>query len=48
VEIIYNREIPQETFSGRMRRDVSLMTVLDLLKASEISFHIEGKKLIIE
>ncbi|WP_257666475.1 FecR family protein [Parapedobacter tibetensis] len=48
VDVIYKSRIPQETFSGRMRRNVSLLTVLDLLKASEISFYIEGNKLIIE
>lgn len=48
VEVVYKRGIPDETFGGRMRRDVSLLTVLDLLKASEINFHLEGQQLIIE
>ncbi len=48
VEVVYNSNIPMETFSGRMRRDVSLYTVLDLLKVSEITFHVEGKRLIID
>src|SRR5690606_15204360 len=48
VDIEYSGRIPQETFSGRMSRNVSLMTVLDLLKVSEIHYQIKGKKLIIE
>jgi transmembrane sensor len=48
VDVVYKSRIPQETFSGRMRRDVSLFTVLNLLKASEIKFRVEGKRLIIE
>lgn len=48
VDVRYHGRIPNETFSGRMSRHVSLMTVLDLLKVSEIQYRIEGKKLIIE
>lgn len=48
VEVEYSGRIPQETFSGRMSRNVSLMTVLDLLKVSEIHYQIKGEKLIIE
>ncbi len=48
VDVVYKSRIPQETFSGRMRRDASLFTVLNLLNASEIKFHTEGNKLIIE
>lgn len=48
VELVYRNGIPKDTFSGRMRRDVSLLTVLDLLKVSEIDFHLDGNKLIIE
>ncbi len=48
VEIVYKNGIMKDTFSGKMRRDVSLLTVLDLLKVSEIGFHLDGNKLIIE
>ncbi len=48
VEVAYSSRVPQETFSGRMSRNVSLMTVLDLLNVSEIHYRIEGKRLIIE
>lgn len=48
VDVEYSSRIPQETFSGRMSRNVSLMTVLDLLKVSGIRYRIRGKKLIIE
>jgi len=48
VDVEYTGRIPQDTFSGRMSRNVSLMTVLDLLKVSEIHYRISGKKLIVE
>jgi len=48
VDVVYNSRIPQETFSGRMKRNVSLLGVLKLLKASEIKFRIEGRQLIID
>lgn len=48
VDVVYNSQIPQETFSGRMKRNVSLLGVLKLLKASEIKFRIEGRQLIID
>ncbi|SEL35325.1 FecR family protein [Parapedobacter koreensis] len=48
VEVVYKSQVPQEKFGGKMKRNVSLPTVLKLLKASEIGFHIEGKKIIID
>lgn len=48
IKIIYRNGIPTDTFSGRMRRDVSLLTVLDLLKVSRIKFQLDGNKLFIE
>ena len=48
IEVVYRGRVPVETFSGDMKRTVSLLTVLDLLKMSEIPFRLEGKKLIIE
>lgn len=48
VEVVYKGRVPNETFGGKMRRNVSLLTVLDLLKASEINFYIDGHRLIIE
>lgn len=48
VEIVYEREVPAEKFSGSMSRDVMLQTVLQLLTVSEIKYYISDKRLIIE
>lgn len=48
VEVVYEGRVPNDTFGGEMRRDVSLLTVLDLLKASEIDFKIKENQLIIK
>ncbi|PPL00557.1 FecR family protein [Parapedobacter indicus] len=48
VEVIYRNKVPQERFSGGMSRDVTLRTVLELLRISEIKYRIESNKLIIE
>jgi transmembrane sensor len=48
VEVIYENTVPPERFSGGMSRGVTLQTVLQLLKVSEIKYSISDKKLIIE
>jgi len=48
VEVIYRNTVPQERFSGGMSRNVTLQTVLELLRMSEIKYRVEGSKLIIE
>lgn len=48
VEVIYESDVPNELFSGTMSRDVTLQTVLELLRISGINYHIQGNKLIIE
>ncbi len=47
VEVIYKRGIPRETFSGDIKRDVSLLGLLDILKLSTINVSLEGNTLII-
>lgn len=47
VEVVYAQGIPQETFSGKVRRDVSLMGVLNILQASTIDIKLKGKTLVI-
>jgi len=48
VEVVYENSIPKETFSGKMRRGLSLMTVLGLLDVStKTEIRLEGRKLII-
>lgn len=48
VDVVYKSGIPKDTFGGKIRRDVSLLTVLELLKASEIDYYVDGNQLIIE
>ncbi len=45
VEVVYNGTIPTETFSGKMRRDVSLLTILDLMDISKAKIQLEGRTL---
>jgi len=48
IEVIYNGRIPQETFSGKMDRDLTLNAVLKLLNVSEIQAQIaDNEKLIV-
>ncbi|QNL51911.1 FecR domain-containing protein [Olivibacter sp. SDN3] len=47
VEVEYRNEIPQETFSGKMNRDVSLKGVLNIFQVSTIDVRLEDKKLIV-
>ncbi|HMR19402.1 MAG TPA: DUF4974 domain-containing protein [Sphingobacterium sp.] len=47
IEVVYRSQIPQDTFTGKMSRDLSLMTVLELLNVSNINVRIEGGKLVV-
>jgi ferric-dicitrate binding protein FerR (iron transport regulator) len=47
VDVSYAGKIPDETFSGKISRDVNLRDLLDGLSFSDIRFKIEGRKLII-
>lgn len=49
VEVVYKHgTAPKDTFTGEMERDVSLQTVLEVLKMSGIRFQLVGRKLVIE
>ncbi|SEO05787.1 FecR family protein [bacterium A37T11] len=48
LDIVYNGEIPKKTFSGKMKRDVSLASVLKFLDGSGIRFQVDGNKLVID
>ena len=48
VEVVYEGKVPVESFSGMMARSVTLPTVLELLRISEIRYRIEERKLIIQ
>lgn len=47
IEIEYLKK-PGKTFSGRMKRNAQLATVLDFFEGSGISFRLDGRRLIIE
>ena len=39
--------VPRKTFSGKMKRDAQLSSVLDFIEGAGIQFRVEGRKLII-
>lgn len=45
VDVVYNGDIPSETFSGKMRRNVSLLTILDLMDISSANIQLEDRTL---
>ncbi len=47
VDIVYQGNVPKETFSGKMGRDLSLKAMLDLLDISDASIRLEERKLIV-
>ncbi|MEC3878134.1 FecR domain-containing protein [Parapedobacter sp. 10938] len=47
VEIVYNKDIPQETFSGEMSRNLTLKSALELLNVSAVKVKIVGRRLIV-
>jgi len=47
VEVVYEHEVPKERFSGTVSRNVSLQTILALLRISEVDYRIENNTLII-
>ncbi|MGV3764080.1 FecR family protein [Parapedobacter sp.] len=47
VHIVYKKGIPNETFTGKFRRDVSLEGVIDILRLSKIDVTLENKRIII-
>jgi len=51
VEVVYEKGIPNDTFTGTLSRDLSLMTVLEFLNVSDVpdvQLHLVGKQLIVE
>lgn len=47
IEIVYVGQVPEETFSGAMSRELTLQAVLNFLKDSGIDFKIKGKQLFV-
>lgn len=48
VEVVYEGEIPDLKFAGKMQRSLNLSQVLEILERMGVKFRIEGKKLIVE
>lgn len=48
IEIVYKSKVPNETFTGKISRNLSLMTFLELLNVSNVSVSLEGKKLMVD
>ena len=51
VDVVYGKSIPEDTFTGTLSRDLSLMTVLELLNVSDVpgvKLHLAGKQLMVE
>ncbi|HRE53004.1 MAG TPA: DUF4974 domain-containing protein [Flavitalea sp.] len=47
VDVEYQGSLASRTFSGKIKRDLGLLDLLDGLKSTDVRFKIEGKKLIV-
>ena len=47
VQTVYEGQVPQHKFLGKIPRKMNLSQVLELLQAQEIHFRIDGKKIIV-
>ena len=47
IEVVYEKNIPDIRFGGKMSNDVSLLGLLKSLQAMEVHFRVEGRKLIV-
>ncbi|MDB5199215.1 MAG: iron dicitrate transport regulator FecR [Chitinophagaceae bacterium] len=47
LDIVYEANVPDHLFSGKMERDLTLSGLLRLFKEADINFRLEGKKLIV-
>lgn len=48
IEVSYQGEIPQETFTGKMQRELTLATMLNLLDISDAKIRLEDHRLVIQ
>lgn len=48
IDVIYQDDVPNERFNGTLSRGVTLQTVLELLRISEINYRLQGDQLVIE
>jgi hypothetical protein len=48
VEIVYSGKVPDRSFEGKISREAQLTEVLKILELSDVKFHVEGRKIIVE
>lgn len=48
VEVVYRRGVPNETFSGKMGRELSLKEMLGLMDISDAVIRLEGRTLVVQ
>lgn len=48
VEVVYERDISNDRFQGKMYRDENLSQILKILELSGVHFRMEGKKIIVQ
>lgn len=48
IEIVFEGDMPMQTFSGKMSREVSLQNVLKFFEGSGVNFTIVNGKLIVQ
>ncbi|MFT3935299.1 MAG: DUF4974 domain-containing protein [Chitinophagaceae bacterium] len=47
IDVVYEKDVPEMEFVGKMGRDLSLSAVLRGLKNSKVHYRVEGRKLVI-
>ncbi|MBS1563466.1 MAG: DUF4974 domain-containing protein, partial [Bacteroidetes bacterium] len=47
IEVVYEKNVPQLVFMGKMGRDLTLSNVLRGLELSKVHFRLEGRKVIV-
>ena len=47
IEVLYEKNVPDIKFGGKMSNDVSLQGLLKSLQESDVHFRLEGRKLIV-
>lgn len=47
IDVVYQGEIPSETFTGKVYRNMNISEVFEVLEFAQVNFKIEGKKMII-
>lgn len=47
VDVVYEGQIPERIFEGKMQRDIPLSSALKILELNKINFRVEGKRIIV-